>query len=211
LDDMSESLEDATQLRLFLRRAGDGDPSAVDALFGRTAERLRLLARRMLRRFPGVRRWAETDDVLQNALVRMLSALRAVKPESVRDYLALANLQIRRELIDLARRFHGPEGIGANHDSHPDDDAHPPRLQQAPDAHHDPASLVQWSELHEHIGALPDEEREIVELLFYQGMSQAEAAEVLDVSVRTIQRRWHAALVALHEVWHRCVPLTSDG
>ena len=40
----------------------------------------------------------------------------------------------------------------------------------------------QVAELHEQIGALPDEEREIVGLLFYQGVSQAEAAEMLGLS-----------------------------
>ena len=65
-------------------------------------------------------------------------------------------------------------------------------------ATHEPCSLAQWSELHQHIGGLPEEEREVVGLLFYQGLSQAEVAEVLNVSVRTVQRRWHAALCRLH-------------
>jgi DNA-directed RNA polymerase specialized sigma24 family protein len=38
-------------------------------------------------------------------------------------------------------------------------------------------------------------------LLFYQGLSQAEAAALLGVSVRTIQRRWHEALQKLHDAW----------
>src|SRR5256885_9614190 len=56
------------------------------------------------------------------------------------------------------------------------------------------SSDLQWTELHEQIGALPDEEREVVGLLFYQGLSQAETAEVLGISLRTVQRRWHDAL-----------------
>jgi RNA polymerase sigma-70 factor (ECF subfamily) len=61
--------------------------------------------------------------------------------------------------------------------------------------------LAQWTELHQQINAMPDEERELVDLLFYQGLTQAEAAEVLNVSVRTIQRRWHALLCKLHGIW----------
>src|SRR5207247_11481787 len=159
------------------------------------------LTRRMLGEFRRVRRWAETADVLQNALVRLMGALRDVKPQSPREFLALAALQIRRELLNLTRKFYGPEGMGANQDSAvaagPDA---PPPAEKA-DLSHEPCSLAQWTELHQQIEALPDEEREVVGLLFYQGLSQAEAAEILNVSVRTVQRRWHAALVKLHGVW----------
>ena len=39
-------------------------------------------------------------------------------------------------------------------------------------------------------------------LLYYQNLPQAVAAELLGVSVRTVQRRWHAALEKLHRVWN---------
>ena len=54
--------------------------------------------------------------------------------------------------------------------------------------------------LHDHISDLPEDEREVVGLLFYQGLSQAEAAAVLGVAKRTVQRRWQAALLKLHRV-----------
>jgi RNA polymerase sigma-70 factor (ECF subfamily) len=81
--------------------------------------RLERLARKMLRRFPGVHRWAETGDVLQNALLRLLRALQEVRPESVRGFFGLVAEQMRRELLDLARHFCGPQGLGARHDSRP--------------------------------------------------------------------------------------------
>jgi RNA polymerase sigma-70 factor (ECF subfamily) len=58
--------------------------------------------------------------------------------------------------------------------------------------------LAEWSDLHRRIGELPAEVREVVDLLFYQGLMQAEAAELLGVTVRTVQRRWQAALLKLH-------------
>src|SRR5436190_17155504 len=109
-----------TQLSIvqqWLPRAVAGDEAALDALLRQHSERLTFLTRRMLGDFQRVRRWAETDDVLQNALVRLVSAVPAVKPPTSRDFLALAPLQIRRELLDLARHYYGPEAIGANHDS----------------------------------------------------------------------------------------------
>ena len=62
-------------------------------------------------------RWEQTDDVVQNALVRLRRALETTSPESVRSFVNLAAVQIRRELIDLARHYHGPNGMGAHHES----------------------------------------------------------------------------------------------
>jgi RNA polymerase sigma-70 factor (ECF subfamily) len=75
--------------------------------------RLERLAHAMLARFPNVRRWADTGDVLQNALVRLLRSLKEVDVPSTRDFFGLAAEQLRRELLDLARHFYGPHGYGA--------------------------------------------------------------------------------------------------
>lgn len=193
---MDHSSSHAT--RLLLSRACTGDVQAVDDLLGRVSLRLTNLAQRMLGEFPRVRRWAETGDVLQNALVRLVNALKSVKPASPRDFFALASLQIRRELIDLVRHYHGANGIGANHHSAPPEGAWPP---EPADTGGEPCSLLQWGELHAQIEDLPPEEREIVGLLFYQSLTQQEASDVLNVSLRTVQRRWHSALVQLHRRW----------
>jgi RNA polymerase sigma factor (sigma-70 family) len=82
--------------------------------------------------------------------------------------------------------------VGAHHAS----GTTPP---EQPDRGQDPDALDEWGALHEQVERLPEEERQVVDLLFYQGLSQADAAVVLGVSVRTLQRRWHAALIRLHE------------
>ncbi len=196
---MADTNSQLSLLPDLLQRAASGEDAALDALLRHCGDRLTLLTRRMLGDFQRVRRWAETDDVLQSALIRLVGALRDVKPATPRDFLALAALQIRRELLDLARRHYGPHGIGANHESQADGDAR----NDPSDVRDEPSSLAQWTELHEQIGALPDEEREVVGLIFYQGMSQMEAAELLGISLRTLQRRWHDALGKLHRVWNR--------
>jgi RNA polymerase sigma factor (sigma-70 family) len=181
-------------LQAWLERVRAGEPGALDGLLRHAGERLQRLTHQMLAGFPGVRRWAETDDVFQNALVRLLRALESVQPDTPRAFLGLAAEQIRRELIDLARHYYGPEGLGANHGTRPPQAPPPDKT----DLSHDPARLAEWAELHQHIGTLPDDEREVFGLLFYQGLSQAEAAELLGVTVRTVQRRWQAALLRLH-------------
>lgn len=199
---MNESQGQPTLTSQLLSRAVAGDAAAVDALLRHNCDRLTALTRRMLGDFQRVRRWAETGDVLQNAMLRLLAALRDVKPATPREFLALATLQIRRELLDLARKYYGPEGMGANQDSRAPQGSRGPGPPEKADLSHEPSSLAQWSELHQHIDALPEEEREVVGLLFYQGMSQAETAEVLGISLRTVQRRWHTALCKLHRVWN---------
>lgn len=62
------------QLHDWLDRVQAGDLAAREELLRGVGNRLERLARKMLRRFPGVHRWVETDDVLQSALVRLLRA-----------------------------------------------------------------------------------------------------------------------------------------
>jgi RNA polymerase sigma factor (sigma-70 family) len=186
------------QIQDWLARMRAGDPAARDELLRHVSGRLQRLTRQMLRGHPAVRRWVESGDVMQGALMRLLRALQDVQPSSMRDFFALAAQQIRRELIDLARHYYGPQGLGANHATHA---AEGSGLQPAANAADsaDPSGLAEWCEFHAKIEKLPEEQREVVGLLFYQGLSQAEAAQLLGVTVRTIQRRWHAALVELHD------------
>jgi RNA polymerase sigma factor (sigma-70 family) len=193
-------IDSSTQLHLFLQRMQAGDETARNELFRHMAGRLERLTRKMLHDFPGVRRWAGTDDVLQSALIRLLRTLRAVRPTTSRDFLGLAAEQIRRELIDLARHYYGPQGIGANHASRGDAEGSRDPVLAQPTPADEPATLAAWCEFHEQVRHLPPDEREVVDLLFYQELSQGEAAELLQVTVRTVQRRWHAALLKLHAV-----------
>ncbi len=115
----------------------------------------------MLRGYPGVRRWEQTDDILQNAALRLCRALEEVQPASVRSFINLAAVAIRRELIDLARHYHGPEGMGRHHISWDGRRARHPRWEsRIPRTNTDePARLALWTEFHTHVDALPDAEK----------------------------------------------------
>jgi RNA polymerase sigma-70 factor (ECF subfamily) len=181
-----------------IARMNAGDRAARDELFRHVAGRLEGLARKMLKKFPGVARWCQSGDVLQGAQVRLLRALEECRPAGPREFFALTSQQLRRELIDLLRHFHGPQGAAAHHASQvgqPEDAA--PAHDRA-DQTHDPAELAGWTALHQQIESLPADEREVVELLFYQDCSQEEAARLMGVSVRTVQRRWQSAVLKLH-------------
>jgi RNA polymerase sigma factor (sigma-70 family) len=190
--------DSSTELHLILARMQAGDEVARNELFRHVTGRLERLTRKMLHHFPGVRRWAGTDDVLQSALIRLLRTLEAVRPSTPRDFLCLATEQIRRELIDLARHYYGPLGLGANHASRGGaQGSRDPALAQPAPAE-EPSDLYAWCEFHEQVRHLPPDEREVVGLLFYQELNQGEAAELLQVTKRTVQRRWQSALLKLH-------------
>jgi len=195
---MAEPGGDTSQLQGLLDLARAGDGQAQHQLIFHACRRLEALTRRMLRCFPQVHRWEQTDDVLQNALIRLDRALGQVKPQTTRHFFNLAAIQIRRELLDLAKHYMRPDGQGAKHhtDGIPADDPGGSIAQQAV---REPADSEEWTAFHKAVEKLPEDEGETFNLLFYEGLTQEEAATLLEVTVRTIKRRWQRARVLLHE------------
>jgi RNA polymerase sigma-70 factor (ECF subfamily) len=154
----------------------------------------------MLRRFPAVSRWEESGDLLQNAVLRLLRALREVEPASVRDFFGLAAEQMRRELLDLARRYRAQRVTGPSRAADPERSDSRALALDLPAPAEDPDEIEKWCAFHEAVGQLPVIEREVVGLIYYQGWTQAEAAEHLCLSKRTVQRHWAAAMLELHEL-----------
>jgi RNA polymerase sigma-70 factor (ECF subfamily) len=204
---MAEASSQTAHIQACLDRLRGGDEAARADLLGCACQRLRNLARKMLKGYPNVHRWEQTDDVLQNAILRLHRALRQLPVETAQDFFRLAALNIRRELLDLAKHYYGPRGHGAHHatpGSHAD--TRGPEAEALADPSQEPGRLAVWGEFHERIASLPQEERETFDLLYYQGLAQAEAAKLLGVSERTIKRRWQAARLALHEALQGEVP-----
>ncbi len=191
------SAETENRLQPLFEQARQGNRNVREELIHHACDRLLTLAHRMLRCHPGLSRWEQTDDVFQNAMVRLHRALDTAHLVDVRHFINLATLQIRRELIDLGRKHFGPRGMGRNHhtDHHPADD---PGGTLA-EASVEPVDLEEWTAFHEAVATLPDAEREVVDLLFYDGVSHDTAADMLGLSVRTVRRRWQEARVRLHK------------
>ena len=191
-----DSSFDTVQLHAYVERLRAGDRAAADAFLRRVCGRLERLARSMLRGFPNVRCWADTDDVMQNVLMRLLHTLQAVQPENTRHFANLAAQHIRRELLDLARHFRNrldaPRGPAGSQDGEEPADPADQNRALADD-------LDLWSAFHEQVDRLPVEEREVVSLTFYHGWTQAQIAELLQVDERTIRRRWRSSSLKLTE------------
>jgi RNA polymerase sigma-70 factor (ECF subfamily) len=191
---MAEPEFDSKCLRDLVDRTRAGDRAAENELLRTILGRFRNLARRMLNNeFRRLRPVAQTGDVVQEALLRLLRALQQVTPATTRDFFNLAAEQIRRQLLDLARRQHleQMESLRFRDDSsgsggHPPDPAPPP------------ADLDRWEQFHRTVAELPVAEREVIGLSFYHGWTQAQIAELFGVDERTVRRRWKAACKTLN-------------
>lgn len=160
-------------------------------------DRLRCLARKMLRQFPLLRRWEETDDVLQEASLRLSRALMAVSPESELHLHRLAALQLRRVLLNLAAQYSSPFHFAANYDTG-FEDTHRQHVGDRDVARKsEPAHMDAWIEFHRIAGTLPSPQQDAFDLLWYGGMSQDDAARILGLTKRTLQRRWREARLEL--------------
>jgi RNA polymerase sigma factor (sigma-70 family) len=192
---------DTTEFQKLLDGWAAGNDAARNQLLERAAQRLMDLTRRMLRSYPRLRRWEQTDDVFQTAVLRLYRSLGDVQPGSVREFFGLAATQIRRTLIDLARHHFGPEGPAARHESDPGQSSSSSDEAQRDSGHCDerPETLEAWGRFHEAVDRLPGNERDVFSLIWYGEATQKEAAELLGVSERTVIRRLLAARVGLHE------------
>jgi RNA polymerase sigma factor (sigma-70 family) len=180
---------DTIQLNAWLQRWRGGDSTGADSLLRSVYPRLEALARKMLRGFPGVRRFGDTADVLQNCAIRLMRSLQQLEPPpaTTREFFGLAAAEIRRELLDLARTAASAKRRGEVLMA---DGADPSDRQDA-------GELERWSAFHEAVEGLPADEREVVGLVFYHGWTQPQVAALFAVSERTVNRRWLSALVKL--------------
>ncbi len=181
-----------------------GVPEAREQLIELTRNRLQRLTQTMLKDHVPLGRWEELDDVLQRASLRLWMVLKEHHPESSLEFFRLAATVLRRELIDIARHYYGPLGQARHHQTPPPGVASHASLTDLANADStcDPGLLQEWSEFHTFVESLPEAMRSAFDLLWYQGLRQSEAAQLLGVSERTVQRRWHEARMAVYRHLH---------
>lgn len=163
----------------------------VRDLLGRAAQRLHLLCAALLyRSYPRLTHPPvnlQATEMLGAVIERMLKAMREVRPQNVRQFFCVASQHMRWELNDVARRL---ETRDVSVELHAEFVA--PRES---DSTIGPSAF----RMLEAIEALPEEEREVFDLIRIHDMTQPEAAEILGVSVRTVQRRLTSSILLLTE------------
>lgn len=176
----------------------DSEQHTLESLFNLAYQTLRQQTRRMLRSFPSVRRWDDTDDVLHGAAMRLCRALDGAPPRSARHFNWLLAQQVRWCLLSLARKYNGPMGLTRNCRDLAGTDPHQSSpLNDFPDTGDDDVTLAEWSEFHRQVEGLPHEIAEVFSLHWYLELSHAEIAESLAVSEVTVRRRWREAKLRL--------------
>src|SRR5262249_23567242 len=159
-------------LQGLLDRLRQGDREARRLLLERACERLRRLAGLMLHgSFPEVARRHELDSVVHETWVRLLQALGKTEPPTVAGFFRLAAHKFRQVLLDMAqseRRRAQREVLGLS-GTYSDEPA-----PSAASTSHDPARLALWTEFHEKVATLSEQERAVFEMHYYLELPQAE-------------------------------------
>jgi RNA polymerase sigma factor (sigma-70 family) len=195
MDTQADTITD--RLACCLERLAAGEKSARNEILEICDQRMRVLSHRLLGKFAKVRRWDNTDDVAQNAAIRLHRALADTVPDSPRGLMGLMATQIQRELLDLARKHAGPHSWASNHDTNAGqfdrDGVCRVDEAEATDGAEETIPLERWEEFHEAIEGLSGDLREVFRMVWYLGLDREAAAKAMGCSVRTLGRMWAEA------------------
>ena len=189
-------------LQMHLERAMTGDAEARQRLLELTRNRLMDHARRFLHgSYARLEPFAQTDDVVQQLYVKIFRQqdrfwinARGEPVRSLAEFFGHTSAWMRDVLCDQLRQAYGRDDNrpailpldGGPSDTGPRYDMSSSTL--------DGEKLRRWTEFHEAVTRLPDDLRAVFDLLWYQGMSQAEAAELLGIAVPTAVSYTHLTL-----------------
>lgn len=178
------STHEVTQL---LKAWTTGDEQALEKLTPLVYEQLHRVARHYM---AGQR----SGHILQttalvNEVYLQLVDCRQMNWQDRAHFIAMSATLMRRILIDFARSQGSQKrGGGALHIS----------LDEAPTVCKEPdPNLVALDDALKALAAIDERESKVVELRFFGGLSIEETAEVLKVSVETVQRDWRLAKIWL--------------
>jgi RNA polymerase sigma-70 factor (ECF subfamily) len=190
-----------------LERALTGDAEARQRLLELTRDRLMRHARGFLHgRYARLEPFAQTDDVVQQLYLKILKNQDRFwvnadgEPlRTLAEFFGHTSAWMRDVLCDLLRKEYGRDDnrpVVLPLDGGPSSAG--PRYEPSSNTF-EGEKLRRWTEFHEAVARLPDELRAVFDLLWYQEMSQAEAAALLGVAVPTVKLRWMKARLQVQQ------------
>jgi RNA polymerase sigma factor (TIGR02999 family) len=182
---MPSSRRDVTHL---LQQWSAGDPSALGDLMPLVFDDLRQIARAQFQReTPG--HTLQPTALVSEVYLRLCDQ-RQVHWDNRKQFFAFAAFLMRRILVDHAKGRHTAKR-GGGLAALPLDEA---LAVPVPDE----VDLVVLDQALDRLAAIDERQARLVELRFFVGLTNEEAAEVLGVSLTAVKRDWRTARVWLH-------------
>jgi RNA polymerase sigma factor (TIGR02999 family) len=188
---MSKDAIDASRLAPLLKSADPLSADSKERLFAALYADLHHLAERQLRRNDGI---AISPTTLLHETYLSVSQGEAEFPDRSR-FLAYASRVMRSLIIDSARQRRAEKHGGGFRFTQLQEELVDPQAQLAGDA----AQLVKLSDALDELAQVDAALAELVDLRYFCGFSLAEIAALRGVSLRTVDRDWHKARIALYD------------
>ena len=175
-----------TEDQELVRQVARRDQRAFLALYERYSGRVYTLILHMLTDR------MQAEEVLQETFLRLWRRADQYDPERgslLVWLLAIARYTTLERLRFESRRPLLSDGIEPS-----------PFLENIPE----PESTLEearWRSLHLAVQSLPAEQKNVIELAYYQGMSQSEIAEHLDLPLGTVKTRLRTGMLRLRHQW----------
>lgn len=176
-------MSDRADVTTLLKRATDGDDSAVNRLVPLVYDELRALAESYLMR-ERANHTLQATALVHEAYLRLIDQ-RDVRWKNRAHFFAVAAQAIRRILVDHARGHRRAKRGGDRQRVRLDEDVMPLEDRDL--------DLLALDEALERLTRLHERQARIVELHFFGGLSLKDVAAFLGVSPRTVDGDWSMA------------------
>ena len=177
-------------LTTLIHRAAGGDAEAADRLFAATYDDLRKLARRRLMK-GGRNTLLDTSSLVHESYLRFAGS-GALRLEDRGHFLGWAGRVMRSVIVDVARRRTAARRGGASARVTLTTGLAGGRSTGADE-------ILRVHEALDGIAALDARLAHVVELRYFGGLTEAEIAQALGVTDRTVRRDWEKARLLLRE------------
>lgn len=145
----------------------------------------------------------QAEDVFQSAF--LMVHLKCNQFEPGRRFRPWLYAIATNAAIDAQRREkrHRAVSLDRTRQEGPKDDARLTDLlvSEGPDPLSEASRLEQGEWIQTALDGLSDQMRDVVQLVYFQGLKYREAADALQVPVGTVKSRMNAAVTKLHEIW----------
>ena len=186
-------MSEPARLTELIHRVQEGDAEAADALFAATYDDLRRLARARLRA-SGIRGTLDTSSLVHESYVRFASSGQ-IRLEDRLHFMRWAGRVMRSVIVDFVRRRMAERRGG--------DVGRVTLTERLAPGHMRPEDeILAVHEALEQLAAVDARMGQVVELRYFGGMTDAEIAEALGVTDRTVRRDWEKARLLLREALH---------